>query len=462
MKPAFILCSLLLLLAAASGAHAQELVLDLEEALELARRNNLGLASARIDLRSADRAARYRWNELLPSVTAGLGLNRTGTEFTPDDSPWNLSASLRASLPLSGETRYSMARDRLLLAGERFDLEETSGLLVRDVKKAFYLLIILEERVRLIQEYIETARNRYERARINYENGLVSEITMLTALVNLENLRPDLENARLDRRVAELELKQLLGIELDTQVSVTGEIETMPLPDVLVDAAGAGDFDTAGTVPEGIPEAASAVGTVISGEIEQAIRERPDVLGLVNQVQVLENTRRLTRAQEFGPVLSLSLSHQAAVNDPFGGGWGDGSRSTSFGLAVSVPIEGLVPGSPGRQSIAEVDDSIEQAGIDLDQAVREARVEITTAVLELQTSLRVLEVLEQNAELARRTYQLAEQEFEAGLEELSTLEEAYDDLQEAELQILEERFNYLSGLFDLEYAVNIDLDGVQK
>jgi outer membrane protein TolC len=304
---------------------------------------------------------------------------------------------------------------------------------------------------------------------------------MLTALVNLENLRPDLENARLDRRVAELELKQLLGIELDTQVSVTGDVQTMPLPDVLVDAAGAGepyvaetvqtdgrDLDesaaesAAETVPEAVPEAATEVGTVISGEIEQAIRERPDVLGLVNQVQVLENTRRLTRAQEFGPVLSLSLSHQAAVNDPFGGGWGDGSRSTSFGLAVSVPIEGLVPGSPGRQSIAEVDDSIEQAGIDLDQAVREARVEITTAVLELQTSLRVLEVLEQNAELARRTYQLAEQEFEAGLEELSTLEEAYDDLQEAELQILEERFNYLSGLFDLEYAVNIDLDGVQK
>lgn len=80
--------------------------------------------------------------------------------------------------------------------------------------------------------------------------------------------------------------------------------------------------------------------------------------------------------------------------------------------------------------------------------------EIETIVLTLDKSLRILEVLEKNVALAQKTYDLTEQEYNAGIVELLEVEEVNDDLQEAKLNIIEESYNYLSGLFDLEYALN--------
>jgi hypothetical protein len=38
------------------------------------------------------------------------------------------------------------------------------------------------------------------------------------------------------------------------------------------------------------------------------------------------------------------------------------------------------------------------------------------------------------------------------------VEDAYATLQEAKINMLEERYNYLIGLFDLEYALNTSAD----
>jgi outer membrane protein TolC len=428
--------AVLLLSLAVIPSHAQELKVDMDTAVDLAIENNLGLEADRVDLRTARRAMSNTWNEFLPTVDLGVGLDysdrgRSFASFTPGDSPWDLTASISTRLPLSRASRYNVRDARLAFEAQDISLEEAERLLERDVKKDFFTLIVLRERIRLVEDDIATSEGRYDRARINYEEGLASELTVLRAQVTLENLRIDLEQAAVDYRIAEMRFKQLLGLDSDDAIDVDGTVD---------------------------------VETVSIGEVrlmEERISERFDVQALAKDIEILENQRKLTRAEEYCPILTLSYGYATILEDPFGADWGSAgswSGGNSVGISLSLPLDPLVPGSPGRLRVKEVEDSIEKTRIELVETRQLAEIEIDSILLRIEKSLRTLNALERNGDLAERTYRLTEQEYEAGLTDLTVLEDVFDDLQEIRLDILEERYTYLEALFDLEYALNTRYD----
>ncbi len=435
MKQGYTFTFAILFLSVALYSSAVEMPLDVETAVSLALQNNLTLKASRIDLETKKRAKKNSWNEFLPSVNLGLGLTNSGgyrsSTASTQSSPWDINGSMTASLPLSAANIYSIQNTRLACETEEIRLEGTEKQLERDVKQAFYNLIVLKEKARLMEQNIETAQKRYDQAKANYENGIVSELTMLSAQVTLENLKPDLEEAEVSYETAEMQFKQMLGLGRETFFSITGSIEPKR----------------------------------IIVNVEELIREhlstRLDVQSLLKNIQTLETQKKLTKAEEYTPTLSLSYSYRVGVNDPFGAGWGSvesWSESGTFGISLSFPIDGFIPGSSSRMKIEEIDDSIEKARIELTQTRQLAEVEIASIVLRLEKSSRALKALEQNVALAKKTYDLTETQYNAGIVGLLEVEEAYDALQEAKLGVLEERYNYLSGLFDLEYALNTEFD----
>ncbi len=414
---------------------AEEIRLDVDTAVSIALKNNINLQVERIDLETKERAKKTSWNEFLPSLNVGADLNhsendRTSTTQISGSSPWDFSASIKASLPLSAAKKYNIKNRRLTYETGEINLEDAQKQLERDVKEGFYNLIVLVEKIQLIEQNIETAQKRYDQAKTNYENGLVPVLTMLSAQVTLENLKPDLEDVKVAYEIAKMQFKQMLGIERDADITIVGSIEPKTVT-----------FDTESLILESLPS-------------------RFDIQSLMKSLEVLENQKKLTRAEEYTPLLSFSYSYSAGLNDPFHTDWGYLERwsgRSTFGISVSLPLDGLIPGSSSRIKIDEIDDSIEKAQIELVQAKQLARIEIESIVLRLEKSSRTLKVLEQNVALAQKAYDLTEKEYNAGVVELLAVEEAYDELEEAKLGVLEERYNYLIGLLDIEYALNTDL-----
>jgi len=431
MKLKFFLCILgVFLPLTAFPLTADERTVDVETAVNLALRNNLGLRSERINMNTLKRAQTTSWNEFLPSLSVGMGLDRSGEDEKTISSPWDLSASVRASLSLSQANRYRIESSKLSYEAFEIDLEDVEKQLVRDVKKAFYTLIVLREKIALIKDNIETAQKRYERAKTSYEKGLIPELDMLSAQVTLENLKPDLEEANLLYETAELQFKQTLGLTRNTEISVEGSIAQESIP-----------LDTERLIQEHLPD-------------------RLDVQSTEKNIQVLENQKKLARAEEYTPVLTLSYSYTSGLDDPFHNDLGSAeswSGRSSVGISLSLALDGLIPGSSSRVKVAEIDDSIEKAHIERTQTQQLGRIEIETLVLKLQKSLRTIEVLEKNVALAQKSYDLTEKEYNAGIADLLEVEDANDALQEAKMNIVEERYNYLSSLFDLEYSLNTTL-----
>ncbi|UCB44362.1 MAG: TolC family protein [Spirochaetota bacterium] len=435
MKRSYFLTLIIFLILAAIIVRSEEIkaetiTLDIESAVSLALQNNLDLKASHIDFKTKKRATQYSWNEFLPSINVGAGLTHSEgyrTSSISPSSPWDMSGSISASLPLSAANAYSITNNQLVYEVEKISLEETEKLLELDVKEYFYNLIVLKEKIKLIKQNIDTAQKRYDQAKINYESGLVSELTMLSAQVTLENLKPELEELKVSYETSEMQFKQILGLDKDVTLSITGSIEPKYLA-----------LKAKTLIPKYLPT-------------------RLDVQSLEKTVQVLENKKKLTQAEEYTPVLSLSYSFKAQIDNPFQSNWGSPdswSDTSTFGISLSLPLDGLIPGSSSRMKVKEIDDSIEKTRIELTMTRQLAEVEIESIVMRLDKSLRTLKVLEQNVTLAQKTYDLTEKQYNAGVVGLLEVEEAFDALQETKLGVLEERYNYLTGLFDLEYALN--------
>jgi len=426
----FALNAVLLAAVTLTPLTAQPVVIDPDSAVEMARANNLSLRQARIDLGTRQRERDTSWNRFLPSLSAGTSLSRSIPQPTLVETPWGLSASLSTGLPLSPSSVQSIRAAELEYQTQALSLERTEKQLERDIRKAFYQLLLRLENIRLLEQSLETAGRRYERVSTNYEFGLASELDKLNAQVNLENLKPELARARTDYQAALMSLKQELGLGRAVELVLEGDIAT-----------------------EGV-----------SLEAQRLIREhaegRLDIQALQHRLAVLENQRKLAATQEFSPQLALSFSLGARQADPFQAAkWSEPglSRSSSLGISLSVPLGGLLPSSSSRVRLAGIDDSIARTNLELAQAREQGEIRIETLVLNLERSRLSIEVLEKNAALAARVYELTEREYEAGLTDLLTLAESYDSLQQARLRVLTEQYNYRSLLLDLEYELNTSL-----
>jgi outer membrane protein TolC len=214
----------------ASAGDADTLTLDIEDAVRIALQNNLDLKSERIDQGIRERAKDTARNEYLPGVNINTASSYVSeaeriTGLFPNTARWTISAGFSADLDLTGTKRQGIRNALLEYEAGRISLETVEGQLAREVKKSFYYLILIQERIRIIHETIDTAQKRYDQALINYENGLVSELTVLSTLVTLENIKPELESARVTYRTEALQFKQLLGLEDEIAFDLQGVID---------------------------------------------------------------------------------------------------------------------------------------------------------------------------------------------------------------------------------------------
>ena len=405
-------------------APAEELVLDIETAVTTALENNLDLQVQRLELAGLERRRRTAWNTLLPSADARVSTSRG--LLGPNAGDWELSLGLQAGVTLAGSIASEIRGALLDYQRGLIDLEKTGRQLERDVRIAYYGLLLARRKIELVERNIETSAQRYELARAGYESGRTSELEMLNALVALENLKPKLDKERLSYEKALLGFKQDLNLDPAEEVVLTGSI----------DAPG-------GELPQG-------------GLATSYLPGRLDIQALVKEREILENSRRQSALDEFAPILSLSYSYAPGLTDPWSSPWsgGDWETRSSLGLSVSIPLDVWLPSSKSRLKVREEEDDLTANALALAARRLEAEIEIRSLLLEVENARRSAKVAGQNLMLARRVYSLTEQEYNAGVSDFLTLQEADDSLRAAQLELLTASYDVRVGLLNLEYALN--------
>jgi outer membrane protein TolC len=435
-----------------------------DEAVELAIKSNLSLESARAGAATKKRTSDLSWNRFIPSVTLGgslimdneasqvggtlpVDLNTVNSAFPPGviygvvpysmEAPrWHVAGTVQASLTVSAAMFEAMRTLRMDYEGGLISYEKARAQLERDVRKAYYQMLLLQENIALLRESYEAAERRVTMARANYNSGLIPEVNLLQAQVAMENLKPTIDQAENGLKLSMASFANNLGLAYDTPfelIPVENEAILIPLD-----------------VAELITKAASG---------------RPDIQELKQTILVLESTRKAQRLA-LAPSLSLSWNmNQAFIRDPWKDDWINGDnwqQSGSLTISLGLRLHSLLPFSTDYQGIRDLEDNLRTANIGLAQAVRGTEIEIYNTVLTLEQTRATMEAQRYTVDLAERTYRLTEQAYRAGLNELLEVQNAELELRRARIGVLEQNYNYIQGLIDLEYAIGVPFGTLTK
>jgi len=192
--------------------------------------------------------------------------------------------------------------------------------------------------------------------------------------------------------------------------------------------------------------------------IAKAASGKPDIQELKHNILLLQSARK---AQSFSllPALTLSWNTQPVfTGDPWKDSWSDSDmwrKSGGLTISLGLRLHSLLPFSADFQGIKNLDDQIRAANIGLAQLIRGTEIEIYNTILSLERTRTTTEAQTQTVNLAERSYRLTEQAYRSGLQDLLQVQNAELELKQAKVSMLEQHFNYLNGLLDLEYSIGV-------
>jgi outer membrane protein TolC len=429
---------------------AGKMKLSPDEAVELAIKNNLTLEIQRINTDTKKRASDYVWNKFLPTVglSGGMNLNSQNSKTTGD---FQMSGQTEQTQNVfttgfQGQVQAQLSINFALFEGIKslkmdyeaglLSLEQAKLQLERDVRKAYYSIMLSEEQLKQLLESQRNAEQQAQSTESQYRAGRQPELSYLQARVNVETMKPSVDQALNGLRLAKSNFAITLGLPLDTDFELS-----LPVDDTLYIPLDTKDM------------------------VRQVKDNNPDILVQKQQLRTLLSQRKAQVYQRLTPNLSLSWTGGLSGNGSKTGvetnlsntttTLNQNSLSTSgvFTIGLSWTATSLLPFSTDVQSIKDLDNNIKTLSIAIAQAEQGAELDINNKVYSLEQIRASIEAQRATAELAERSYNETLRAYNSGLQSLLQVQNSELQLRNARLNLYQQESNYLQGLIDLEYSI---------
>lgn len=447
-------------------ALGNQQVLKLTEAIQVALANNSEVKRSLFDLEIADKEVTKAWSSVLPDVSATAGYTRNlelPVFFFPqnpndpnsplraipvgEENNWQANLSVEQTL-FRGEAFVGISSSKVFKAAQAENLRATTQQIVTQTRLAYYNVLVAEEQLRLQEATVERLEKNLAENRSRLKAGLIDEYAVLQVEVQLSNQKPQLTQARYDLQQAYRELKVVLGVPLDLEFSVQGDLNSYEV-----------------TAQKAIDEKNKNLKQVDNMTPYQHNKEA-DVMDVATDlrgdIRVLETQNSLKEREikaiksRFLPSLSASYNLGWRAEEPgtptFFGNDRRRVRTQTVGLNLSIPI------FQGFERTANLDIAqIEKKDLEEQKraAVRSAKNEIQSARESLNQAIETAPARIEALELAREGYERAKARLEKGLGSQLDVTNAELQLREAEANYARMVYNYLSAKAQYDQAIGM-------
>lgn len=428
-----------------SGKTAEEPVvrLTIEQAVDYARENSKTLQSSAIDLEIKKRASSYSWNQFMPSVQVTGTMSRKN-EVTPmsisipditmppqpdptEADHWTAVGGVSVSWNFSAAMIESIRLAKRDYEAGLISWDQTLRQTELQIEKLFYGLLLQEESLKIQQDSLENARLRMEQARINYLNGLIPELSYIQAQVSYQNMKPSvMKQEQLLKQQLDM-FGFLIGLPTGIKIELEGAIEPPRIELVAQDL------------------------------VDISMENNPDILLLNKNLEILKLTYSMQNLQTYIPSLSLSWGFQPVVSD-IQENWIDNyTDGGSFSATLVWNLTNMLPFSANQQKAKDTKDNIRKMELSLETLKENTALNIRTQIDNLNQAWANIEAASGNITLAQKSYDMNVTSYQNGTRELLDVKDAESQLNQAKLGLINSKYEYLTGLLDLEYSLNIDL-----
>jgi outer membrane protein len=376
MRPSLVICIGLLAVVAACAQES----LSLDDALRLALQNN-GLARAALaEIDAADaRLAAARAN-LYPSIDLSSSTTRTRIEgggAIADTTQRQNGFGLEWLLLDNGQRELRIRQSSRTAEATRQSTRDTVRRVLFQTARAYYEVLRRKELLQVADTAVRRAETLLEVAKAQAEVGAAPQKDVLQAEADLANARVQQIQARNALRLAETDLKRLIGWETQK-----------PLPEL--------------TAPDAPPTPDPALS--VEQLWQRARLRRPDLRDAELRLQI---SRLGLDAARLNSLLRLQISARGFRE------YEPNSRTQgSLSIVASYP---LFDGGLTRANLREAEASLQSAQFRLQQAERDAYAEVESAVLSIREASERLEASKIAVAAAQRNFDAAQESLREGV-----------------------------------------------
>lgn len=403
--------------------------LSLDEAVSCALENNLQLQGSEIDLRMTEIAYKYSYNALMPTANATATFQRANEERAGINTSKN---EVLFTYGISGSWSFNPAMiTSIRLAYENYNngqitYEQACNQMKQNVRKLYFSVVLQQEALKIKEATLKAQQDRYIQAQKDYENGLIPEIALLQSRVTYENAKPSYEEARIGLESAKRQLAFVLGLDINESLNLTTSIEhefiNIDLDDALAQ----------------IPNRYDIRSLEVSGKLLKLQKEA-----------LIESTLL--------PSISLQASWQPTLLDIDMKGKDSWMDNGSISGTVAWNLTNLLPSSNQYKNYSDLKNGQKKYENGKQMAYDNAKMEIINLVEKLRQVEETLVATESTVDVAQKNYDARLISFYEGTSDYLDLQDAENQLSQAELGRLSNRFNYISALIDLETATGKQL-----
>ncbi|PKL24019.1 MAG: hypothetical protein CVV47_12205 [Spirochaetae bacterium HGW-Spirochaetae-3] len=421
-KSALLLCMAL----GAARLHADPMALSVGDAVDLALGASLEAYGLELAALEARRSLDNRWNLFLPALSAGASA-KLGDRLLTDTPLGSSTDGLDTTLTLG--TRLSLAN------GLPFDLEERRAAataaelaaadararVARDAQKAYFLLASLEQDLANKARATGLAEERSGLAALRFDRGLGSELDSLRAQLSERNARAAYEKALADYEKRKAAFRRRLGLEAGVQLTLSTPLTAPALSD---DAEGAGDAPIEGRY-----------------DVRKA--------GLAMKAAATATARYVAVYRL--PLVTLDASWNFSLTDP-----ASARDAYSVGAGLAFNADAWIPNSRRDLELRVLRETETRLAMTYAQAKRDARDEIAALRIDIGSARSAIALAEGQESLAVRILARAREAYERGSATVLELEDARLAADSATQSLIASRYQYLSLIIDLGYALGVD------
>lgn len=414
--------------------------LDIDSAVAKAIEHNFSLKNSRLDNDNYEITEASSFNKLFPStgINATIGKNysyQTTTYHAPGYYTYNenlvntLSAGFSTSFNLNAKTFFDIKQTLVDYRYGLINYQNALNRLINDTRKFYYNLLILKEQVELQNNKVVIAKERYDSSFINNSIRVSTEIDILQNEYDYRSNLFELKKAEDSFNSSVLQLKQMLGIKSDKNIELTTVIpEITPI-----------DYNEMA---------------------KQSIDKNLDLQTTIELLNSEQNYRNGYIAS-LTPSFSLSYSITSTFDrDPAIYNWfydlnNLWDRSGSFNFTVSLPLDPLFPYSSSQITIAREQNIIRKIKNNINDQKEKLELTVVQTIIKLKETEENINILKTNIELADYAYQQIEKLYNEGKKSILDLRDADNTLYNAQTELLNARYTYITNMLDLKYLLNV-------
>ena len=435
--------------------------LSLEQAVDMAVRNNIGLKSSSIDLKGKKWSVVSLFNSYYPTMNLSGSLisslkkddDLKGSTTVPinesavvpgmysdlmkvdyDTPRWNANLSFNLQWNFNAAMILSSYNTVLDYQSGKITYEDAVASLKKNVKTFYYMLALNKANFEIELKKLESKKDRYEQAQTKFKNGLTPKLDVLSTRVDYESYKPTLQTLGNTIVYYKNMLSYYIGEELGRGLVLTDTF--------IVDNKVVPDYEHAVKLFE---KNNLTLKTLMIGR-----KQAKAALGIY--------------IAQMTPSFSLGLSASSTVPD-MTKQWFDNDEnklidSGSLTLSLSLPLSQWLPFSSAQVGVIGAVNAAKKIDYNIDNYIKAQQIQIRKSIDDIRTAIENIKSVEMSVEMAQESYDETKKAYNLGTREILDVKDAENMLFNMKYQQLATEFSYRNSLLELESLLNSDISDI--